>query len=85
MFVKEVRNAKLYTLGSGDDQIFIVHLWGTPYEMCYAHGLLLPERLKGLIDTFWTYMEEQVVSDHNMLFGDVTLLIKKKTNFRLRQ
>lgn len=33
VYVKEVKNAKLYTLGQGDDQIYIVHLWGTPYEM----------------------------------------------------
>jgi hypothetical protein len=30
--------------------------------MGYAHGLLVTERMIGLINTFWTYMEEQVVS-----------------------
>ena len=62
MFVREIENAKLYTIGKGDDQIYVVHLWGTPYEMGYAHGKILPDRMKGLIDTFWGYLESQVVS-----------------------
>jgi isopenicillin-N N-acyltransferase-like protein len=61
VFVKEIKNAKLYTLGSGDDQINIVHLWGTPYEMGFAHGQLLTERVIGLVDTFWSYFEAQIV------------------------
>lgn len=65
VFVKEIKNAKLYTVGEGDDQIYITHLWGTPYEMGYAHGQLLPQRIKGLIDTFWNYLEEQVVEAIN--------------------
>jgi isopenicillin-N N-acyltransferase-like protein len=66
VFVKSVKVGggvgKLYTVGKGDDEIYVVHLWGTPYEMGYAHGLLVTERMIGLINTFWTYMEEQVVS-----------------------
>jgi len=66
VFVKQIQgdyNAKLYTVGSGDDQIYIVHLWGTPYQMGYAHGLLVKDRMIGLIETFWTYMEKQIVFD----------------------
>ena len=33
--------------------------------MGYAHGVLLTERMRGLVDTFWSYMEEQVVRNHN--------------------
>jgi hypothetical protein len=25
--------------------------------------MLLPERMRGLVDTFWSYMEEQVVRE----------------------
>ena len=35
-FVKQIQNGKLYTVGSGDEQIYIVHLWGSPYEMGYV-------------------------------------------------
>ena len=27
-FVKSVKNGKLYTVGEGDDQICLVHVWG---------------------------------------------------------
>ena len=67
IFVKSVQygngQAKLYTVGHGDDEIYVVHLWGTPYEMGYAHGLLLPKRMEALVETFWSYMELQVVRD----------------------
>lgn len=32
VFVRSVPNGKLYTVGSGDDIIPVVHVWGTPYE-----------------------------------------------------
>ena len=34
---------------------------GTPYEMGYAHGSLMKEKAKGLINDVWAYMELQVV------------------------
>jgi len=64
VFVREIKgqyNAKLYTVGSGDEQIYIVHLWGTPYQMGYAHGLLVKDRMIGLVETFWAYMEKEIV------------------------
>ncbi len=61
VFVNQVKNAKLYTIGKGDDQIYVVHLWGSPYEMGFAHGKLLPDRMKGLVETFWSYMESEIV------------------------
>ena len=48
-------------MGSGDEQIYIVHLWGTPYQMGYAHGLLVKDRMIGLVETFWAYMEKEIV------------------------
>jgi isopenicillin-N N-acyltransferase-like protein len=32
VFVKSVPNGKLYMVGSGDDTIPVVHVWGTPYQ-----------------------------------------------------
>jgi len=56
-----VPNATLYTLGpSGPSQISIVHVWGSPYDMGYAHGLLMKTKAVGLVDSVWKYMEEQV-------------------------
>jgi exportin-7 len=62
VFVKQIKNAKLYTIADGDEQIYVTHLWGTPYEMGYAHGSLLKDRMIALVNSFWAYMESQVVS-----------------------
>lgn len=61
MFVKEVHNAKLYVAGKGDDEIQIVHLWGSPFEMGYAHGTIQKERMIKLVEGLWTYLEYQIV------------------------
>lgn len=61
VYVKQIKNAKLYTLAYGDEQIYITHLWGTPYEMGFAHGTLVKDRMIGLVNTFWNYMESQIV------------------------
>ena len=41
--VKGVRSS----IGEGEDGITVLHLWGTPYEMGYAHGKLCAEEVKG--------------------------------------
>ena len=63
--VKQIKNAKLYLAGAGDEQIYVVHLWGTPYEMGYAHGTLIKDGLSKMIDTFWKYMESEVERELN--------------------
>jgi hypothetical protein len=60
IFVKSVPNGKLYTVGSGDDTVPVVHLWGSAYDKGYAHGLLMKERAKALIDAVWNYLESEV-------------------------
>jgi hypothetical protein len=60
VFVSQVKNAKLYNVGSGDDVVPLVHLWGTPYEKGYAHGLIMKDKMTNFIDDVWTYLEEQV-------------------------
>ena len=60
-FVRSVPNASLYTVGSGDDTINVVHLWGTPYEMGLAHGTLMNATMIAMVDTVWTYLISEVV------------------------
>jgi isopenicillin-N N-acyltransferase-like protein len=62
IFLSQVKNAKLYVAGSGDEQIYVVHLWGTPYQMGLAHGQLVGNRLTNMVNVIWTYMENQIVS-----------------------
>ena len=60
-FVRQVKNAKLYVAGKGDDQIDVVHLWGSPFEMGLAHGTIQRDRAIKLVDAIWTYLEMQIV------------------------
>jgi exportin-7 len=60
-FVKSVPNGKLFTVGIGEDEINIVHVWGTPYEMGYAQGELMKDVASTFIDDVWTYLEEEAV------------------------
>lgn len=65
-FVKEIKNARLYVAGEGDDKIDVVHLWGSPYEMGFAHGTIQKDRAIKLINTIWTYLEMQIVEDFDL-------------------
>jgi hypothetical protein len=60
VFVKSVTNGKLYTVGSGDDQVPVVHLWGTPYQKGFAHGTLMKDRATALLNGVWAYLESEV-------------------------
>ncbi|MGC9317080.1 MAG: C45 family autoproteolytic acyltransferase/hydrolase [Armatimonadota bacterium] len=41
---------ELTSIGEGEDEIAVLHLWGTPYEMGYAHGSLCQEQVRGFYD-----------------------------------
>lgn len=60
--VKEIKNARLYVAGKGDDQIDVVHLWGSPFEMGVAHGTIQRERITKLVNAIWTYLENEIVN-----------------------
>jgi len=53
-------NGKLYLGGSGNDTFWILHMWGTPYQMGAAHGTLLQAQLHIMVPALWKYLEEQV-------------------------
>ena len=69
--LKEIKNGKLYQAGAGEEQIYVVPLWATPFDMGYAHGSLLGGRITKMVATFWKYMESEVVSFH---FIDLSLI-----------
>lgn len=39
-------NGELSSIGEGEDAIALLKVWGTPYEMGYAHGKLCADRVK---------------------------------------
>ncbi|XP_077988483.1 protein dcd1A-like [Glandiceps talaboti] len=59
VFVKQVKNGKLYKAGKGDDEFKILHVWGTPYEMGFAHGSILGKEGKAFVDDAWNYIEDE--------------------------
>jgi isopenicillin-N N-acyltransferase-like protein len=61
-FLRSVKNGKLYRLGEGKGAISVVHLYGSSYEMGYAHGSLLKDELNEFIPRLWAYLEKQVTS-----------------------
>jgi len=68
VLIKQVKNAKLYSVGGnpGDaDSIPLVHLWGTPYEMGYAHGQVNNASATALINNMWDYLVEQAAASLN--------------------
>ena len=47
-FASPAVNGRIEKLGSGPNPITVLYLWGTPYEMGYAHVKLCAERVKYL-------------------------------------
>ncbi|CAF1008294.1 unnamed protein product [Rotaria sordida] len=59
--VSTVSNGKRFTVGSGYDQINIVHVYGgTPYDMGFALGKLMSKELNQLIPEYFDYLYQEV-------------------------
>ncbi|KAK7112970.1 protein dcd1B-like [Littorina saxatilis] len=63
--VKTIGNGKHYTVGNEQDSFDIIHVWGSPYMMGRAHGLLMGEKAKNMVDAVWEYMENQIIDPIN--------------------
>ncbi len=50
---------KLYTAGDAEDAFHILHVYGTPYQMGYAHGSLLRTQLLGIQQELDVYLGQQ--------------------------
>jgi len=59
VFVNATANGKLYTVGGSANPINVLHLYGTPYEMGQAHGLLLKDTILEMYDEFFDYADDQ--------------------------
>jgi len=59
-FLNSTDYGKLYTVGQGNDTAHLLHVFGTPYQMGYAHGSLLKKELNVFIPQLWAYLESQV-------------------------
>jgi isopenicillin-N N-acyltransferase-like protein len=57
--VAATQNGKLFKIGP--DPIYILHLWGTPYQMGHAQGTLLQSQIRDMNAQVWKYVEEQAI------------------------
>jgi len=53
-------NGKLYMIGTGDDAVPLLHVWGTPYQMGFAQGTLMRAQLNQFFPTLLKYLIEEV-------------------------
>lgn len=71
VFDREIKNAKLYWADSGNNKISILHVWGTPYEMGFAHGRILHDRVNAFITTLWDYFIDEITHELNEFLPDL--------------
>jgi len=62
-FISSVEYGKLYTVGPQNQHLYLVHLYGDPYQMGFAHGTLLREQIITFITEVWQYVESEVPLD----------------------
>ena len=68
VFLRSVENGSLYTVGSNEDQFFLLHLWGhTGYDFGFAYGTLLKEEIGQLLPRAWTHFEQRVMKELDKL------------------
>jgi hypothetical protein len=61
--VNTTQNGALYLAGPEGNQISVLHLYGSPYEMGVAQGQLLKDKMEFLYQAFYTYVEETIGSE----------------------
>jgi hypothetical protein len=59
-FIKSVPNGKLYQTYAEETPINVVHVYGSPYQMGYAHGLLMKEQINMVIPELIEYIDAQI-------------------------
>jgi hypothetical protein len=61
VLVRTVENGSLYTVGTGEDQFWLIHVWGdTGYDYGYAYGTLLKDQIAQVLPRAWAHFEQQV-------------------------
>jgi len=72
-FLSQTKNGKLYIVdvendgGTSKSWYYIIHVWGTSYEMGFAQGVLLKDNFTRMMDEVWKYFESEVDNVINMV------------------
>jgi hypothetical protein len=59
-FSHSVKNGHAFEAGPPGAEFRVLHLYGSAYEMGFAHGSLYPADAKEMLNRTWNYMVEQV-------------------------
>jgi isopenicillin-N N-acyltransferase-like protein len=60
--VNKVENGTLYQIGAGEDQVWLVHVYGNSgYDFGFAYGTLLRDQIHQVLPRAWAHFEQQVM------------------------
>ncbi|CAF1607958.1 unnamed protein product [Rotaria sp. Silwood1] len=60
--INKVENGTLYQVGSGEDQIWLIHVYGnTGYDFGYAYGTLLRDQIQKVLPRAWAHFEQEII------------------------
>ena len=59
-FISKVSNGELYISGPNEQQLYVTHLYGTPYQMGYAQGQLLKQVITQFMDETFEYIINEI-------------------------
>ena len=62
--IRTIENGSLYQVGSGEDQSWLVHVWGSSgYDYGFAYGTLLSEQINQLLPHAYAYLEQEIIDN----------------------
>ncbi|UJR29433.1 hypothetical protein I4U23_010645 [Adineta vaga] len=66
--LRTIENGSIYSIGSGDDQVWLVHVWGSNgYDYGFAYGTLLKEQIIQLLPRAWAHFEQRIIDELDQL------------------
>jgi len=67
VFVKEVQYGKLFQTKNIDPPINVIHVYGTPYQMGFAHGQIVKPYVSEFYNEVQIYLENQIAQSLQFL------------------
>jgi len=62
--IRTSQNGSLYQVGAGEDQSWLIHVWGSSgYDYGYAYGTLLNEQINQLLPNAYAYLEQEIIDN----------------------
>jgi hypothetical protein len=60
--ISKVENGTLYQIGSGEDLVWLAHVYGdTGYDFGYAYGTLLADQIHKMVPRAWAHFEQEII------------------------